>query len=780
MFHILYVDDEPELLELGKIFLEQSEQFVVDTSTSAVMALTLMNRTRYDAIISDYQIPEMDGIELLKTIRTVGNTIPFILFTGRGREEVVIQALNEGADFYLHKGGEPRSQFAELSNKIQYAVMRRRAEESAKQNEAQLRQIIDLVPHMIFANDWDGNFLLVNRALARRYHTTVDDLVGKSLETFHADPAELRQMLEDNRDVIRTGTIKFVPNEPYIDVTGDHRTLQTTKVPFTTLGNNQQAVLGIAIDVTDRKKAETALQGAYEQIIAQEAELRGQYEAMVALQQQTAGSQRMLSSIIDFLPDATFAIDTDGKVVSWNKAIEIMTGIKKEDILGKGDFCYALPFYGRKRPILIDLMLHYDESLQQEAYPLIKREGETLFAEASIPPLGEKPGKYLWFAASPLYSEDGVLVGAIESVRDITQFKRTEQALRKSQRMLEDIMDLANLLTWECDLRTGTLTFNNCFSTLCGPKKGQDGITCMTLDAYLQEIVHPGDREILEQEYENARKTTDPQYVSKQEYRIVRMDGEIRYIETCVGIVKDEFGRTIKAHGVNQDITGRKIAEEGLRKANRQLSLLSGITRHDILNKITGILGYLSLAEMKVSDPLIDEYLGKMESAILEIRSQVDFTRIYQDLGTNEPQWIALDKVIPRPHALLTVSLIADVEGVEVFADPMLEKIFTNLLDNSLRHGQRVTSIRVSSHLYGKTLVVVWEDDGIGIPAAEKDRVFDKGFGKNTGFGLFLIREVLSLTGITIIETGIPGNGARFEITVPTTKFRFSRSRNDN
>ena len=118
LLSILYVDDEPSLLEIGKLFLEQRGQFSVETVTSAPAALTLLKTKTYDAIISDYQMPDMNGIEFLKEVRASGNTIPFILFTGRGREEIVIQAINEGADFYLQKGGEPKSQFAELIQKI--------------------------------------------------------------------------------------------------------------------------------------------------------------------------------------------------------------------------------------------------------------------------------------------------------------------------------------------------------------------------------------------------------------------------------------------------------------------------------------------------------------------------------------------------------------------------------------------------------------------------------------------------------------------------------------
>jgi signal transduction histidine kinase len=107
-----------------------------------------------------------------------------------------------------------------------------------------------------------------------------------------------------------------------------------------------------------------------------------------------------------------------------------------------------------------------------------------------------------------------------------------------------------------------------------------------------------------------------------------------------------------------------------------------------------------------------------------------------------------------------------------LFSDPMLEKVFFNLLDNSIRHGAHVTEIRVSSHTSDGNLVVVWEDNGTGVAADQKKRIFERGVGKNTGLGLFLVREILALTGITITETGEPGKGARFEMTVPHGQYR--------
>ncbi|MFA5269873.1 MAG: response regulator [Methanoregula sp.] len=138
MDQVLYVDDEKNLLEIGKIFLEENGQYSVRTIDSASAALSLMRETDFDAIISDFQMPGMDGITFLKAVREQSPDIPFILFTGRGREEVVIEAINYGADFYLQKGGDPTAQFAELAHKIRQAVTRRRTRDELRAAYQQL------------------------------------------------------------------------------------------------------------------------------------------------------------------------------------------------------------------------------------------------------------------------------------------------------------------------------------------------------------------------------------------------------------------------------------------------------------------------------------------------------------------------------------------------------------------------------------------------------------------------------------------------------------------
>ncbi len=169
MISILYVDDETTLLEITKIYMERTGEFTVDTSPSAQDAIEKLNTNFYDVVVSDYQMPDMNGLEFLKYLRPKYSSLPFILFTGRGREEVAIDALNSGADFYLQKGGEPKSQFAELMNKIQQAVKRRRAEQALQESEEKYRDIVDNAPIGIFHSTPEGQLIDVNPVFARMF-----------------------------------------------------------------------------------------------------------------------------------------------------------------------------------------------------------------------------------------------------------------------------------------------------------------------------------------------------------------------------------------------------------------------------------------------------------------------------------------------------------------------------------------------------------------------------------------------------------------------------------
>jgi PAS domain S-box-containing protein len=181
---VLYVDDEPALLDLGKTFLELSGQFRVDTSTTVKDALEKVKQRMYDGIISDYQMPDMNGIEFLHYIRKNYKDIPFILFTGRGREEIAIEALNTGADFYLQKGGEQKSQFVELEHKIQNAIDRKKTHDELRESQQRMADIINFLPDATFAIDLQNRVIAWNRTMEEMTGIPREEILGKDNHTY--------------------------------------------------------------------------------------------------------------------------------------------------------------------------------------------------------------------------------------------------------------------------------------------------------------------------------------------------------------------------------------------------------------------------------------------------------------------------------------------------------------------------------------------------------------------------------------------------------------------
>jgi PAS domain S-box-containing protein len=225
------------------------------------------------------------------------------------------------------------------------------------------------------------------------------------------------------------------------------------------------------------------------------------------------------------------------------------------------------------------------------------------------------------------------------------------------------------------------------------------------------------------------------------------------------------------------DITERKRAEVALQQTNKQLNLLSSITRHDILNQLVALKVYLELSHEVIDNPtILAGYIEKEEQVANTIEHQISFTKDYQELGAAAPAWQNVNASIKKAVAGLPmrdVRVEVDLKNPEIFADRLFEKVFYNLIDNALRYGGAdMKTIRVSSQEIDSGLLIVCEDDGVGISAEDKKRLFTRGFGKNTGLGLFLSWEILAITGITIIENGMPGKGAKFEITVPKGMWR--------
>ena len=225
-----------------------------------------------------------------------------------------------------------------------------------------------------------------------------------------------------------------------------------------------------------------------------------------------------------------------------------------------------------------------------------------------------------------------------------------------------------------------------------------------------------------------------------------------------------------------RDVTERKRAEVALQQANKKLTTLSIITRHDINNQLSVILGYMDMLECKEHDPALTANFRIVSTAAQRIASMIQFTKEYENIGINPPGWqdcFTLVDTASKQVQLGKIKVKNDLAaGTEVFADPLFVKVCYNLMDNAVQYGKKITTIRFSFEVHNDDHVMVCEDDGVGIPVNEKVKIFERGFGKNSGVGLPLSREILSITGITITETSEPGSGARFEMAVPKDMYR--------
>ena len=227
---------------------------------------------------------------------------------------------------------------------------------------------------------------------------------------------------------------------------------------------------------------------------------------------------------------------------------------------------------------------------------------------------------------------------------------------------------------------------------------------------------------------------------------------------------------------LEQENTERRRMEKALNEANKKLNLLSSITRHDINNQLMALNGFVELLHNEIPDPTLEHYFSRIKKASSQIAAMIGFTKEYEKIGVHAPDWQNLQTLVSSAEKGIIpgqVTVKNDLpRNTDMCADPLIVKVFFNLIDNTIRHGGQITTIRFSYEARKGDRIIVCEDDGDGVITEEKERIFDWEFGKNTGFGLPISREILNITGITITETGVPGKGARFEIVVPAGKFR--------
>ncbi|MBN1166681.1 MAG: PAS domain-containing protein [Methanospirillaceae archaeon] len=334
------------------------------------------------------------------------------------------------------------------------------------------------------------------------------------------------------------------------------------------------------------------------------------------------------------------------------------------------------------------------------------------------------------------------------------------------------LMDCAGLVFWERDVTSGHVFLYG----------GLPGIHDSSVSALqpiplgFDELIHPDDRARVSEAIEKHRnKETD--LVSAQ-WRIRCKDGSYRWIldnSRFVRVNKDN--RDERLVGFYLDITDVRRVQDACRKTNKTLQLLSASMRHDCANYLTALGSYCELChEFLPADALPADWVEKISDLLKKLMHLLSYSRNYETLGIAEPSFQRVTDIlnsIPEKN-LAGFEIITDesVRGLEIYADMMLSSVFTNFIDNAARHGETVSSMQIQWSCMGPDAILLIEDDGAGVPHEEKEKIFERSFGKNTGLGLFLAREILAVTGISLTETGEPGCGARFELYLPAGTWR--------
>jgi PAS domain S-box-containing protein len=496
------------------------------------------------------------------------------------------------------------------------------------------------------------------------------------------------------------------------------------------------------------------------------------------------------SEIIDIIPDAILAIDHSGTVIGWNKAMEELTGTLAIDILGKGNYEYALHIYGTRRPTLADLALKLDPEIEA-AYSNLQRDGNSISGESYVATLGRN-GSYIWGKAAPLYSSSGNIIGVIESIRDITERKLAEEELRRSREKYHNIFENSILGLYQSIPEGRYLSVNLAFARLFGYSSPQEMIACVT-DIGQQLYSNPKDRE------RAIKQIVEQGYLEGFELEVQRRDGTKFWVSMNTKIVQDEDG--LHYDGTVEDITKRKRAEDMLRAAKEvaeaatksKSDFLANMS-HEIRTPMNAVIGMTCLLLDEDLTTMQKEYVETIRSsgeALLDIINDIlDISKIEGGMMEMEHQPFSLQRCIEESIELgaenaakkglaMEYEIEHDIPDVVLGDHARLRQVLVNLIGNAVKFTEKgCISIFVSGRKNDDGSYEIHfavKDTGIGIPDDKADRLFQlfsqvdastaRRYG-GTGLGLAISKKLVQMMNGRIWVESRPGIGSIFHFTI--------------
>jgi len=496
---------------------------------------------------------------------------------------------------------------------------------------------------------------------------------------------------------------------------------------------------------------------------------------------------KRFAEIVESSSDAISGITLEGIITDWNNGAEHLYGYTAGEITGKS----------------VTLLLPPGRT--DEIYCLLNRIQQGEFVTGYETEQVTKGGVQIFvsLSGSPIKNDSGKVIGLSIIAHDITERKRMDEALRERERKYRELIESLPQTVFEMDKR-GTLTSANhiVFESFGYTREDfEKGLNII-------DMVAPKDRD---RARDNIQRVLNGEKLDGTDYRVLRKDGSTFPAIVYMDVIFQE-NKPAGIRGIVLDITERKRAEEemlrkneelriaietlnstekelrdnyhdlmvsqhALEVARRKLNILNTLTFQDIQNAIFSLTAYFDLIKNAPDDKTVQLYLEKEELISRNITDSLQFAKNYQDMGLRPPIWqnVARTFLYAQSHLdFSTISRTAKMAGLEIYADPLLENVFFHLLKNIIRHSIRATELVLRYEEVPEGLLLIIEDNGVGIPVQEKDKIFNYRYGRDQGFGLFLVREVLTNTGITIRETGEPGKGARFEMLVPKGMWRMA------
>ncbi|HAJ25694.1 MAG TPA: hypothetical protein DCG53_00340 [Syntrophus sp. (in: bacteria)] len=530
-------------------------------------------------------------------------------------------------------------------------------------------------------------------------------------------------------------------------------------------------------------------------------------------------SQRQLTDIIEFLPDAILAIDNDKRIIIWNRAIEEMSGIPAQEMIGKGDYAYSIPFYGEARPQLMDLVLSDNEEISTK-YKQIHRQGDTFVAEAFCNALYNNKGAWVYAKAAPLRDQKGNIKGVIEIIRDITEQKHYEDALKDYQRNLADVINFLPDATFVIDKDGIVTAWNNAMASMTGIKAEE----MIGKGNYEYAIPFYGERRpiiidlILSENEEFLRKSYDAincqeAVLSGEVYVPEIFGGKGAYLWGNASRLYNASGEVIGAIQSIRDITERRKAEEEKRgledRLNRaekmeSLGTLAGGVAHDLNNVLGIVVGY---AEMLMDG--LDEANPMRNDLEKILEGGNRSAAIVQDLLTLARRGVQTKKTVNLNAAVMDcqklpefekivfnnrqVKLQADLESdlLNIIGSPVhLAKSIINLVANAVEAMPNGGVLKIATanqyldvpiHGYDKIregdyVVLTVSDTGEGIPERDIKRIFEPFYTKKimgrsgTGLGLAVVWGTIKDHNGYIDVESAEGKGTTFTLYFPVTR----------